>query len=478
MEERVLNEIVQAINVIYDPTTSSNARKSAYEFCERLKSDPGCLIYAQNLAHKSSLQPDTVRHFALGLLEDTVRIQWNSPSFDQHARDNLRNIISLLALEGTKDILEEKQYIKEKLAKLFSEVAKREWPSSWESMDIQLQEMAAKGPTTQELSLIVYRLLAEDIFLYDSAISDSRKKDLQRAMITAVVSAKVLESEYPEGVKISGESELTLMRGVPGNEGWLARWTSMLQSYCNILENNNSVAEKLAIAILKTLAAHLSWIIPKSIVEVGILQILLQLLLSPSLAIRKGASECLVILFSRNFYKDDDRASVFEPLLKGNGLDYIFKALALLQSTEDMLEEDAYEIMKLLVQAIVYFGVDQLCTKKITSQMPEQFPKYLELLYTISRHNSVFVSLQASIFWLTAFKHEQIAPNLFNFIPTIFDLCGEVLERFYRPAEESPQMTYALMDYDSTEEARDEFNKIKKRIVELIKQMSQVMVRC
>lgn len=78
---------------------------------------------------------------------------------------------------------------------------------------------------------MIYRSLAEDIFIYEDAIAELRKKDLQTAMICSVASARVLEEQYPEGVKIEGPNELIFMRGDAGNVGWLIRWTTSAERY-------------------------------------------------------------------------------------------------------------------------------------------------------------------------------------------------------------------------------------------------------
>lgn len=60
------------------------------------------------------------------------------------------NLVQLVAFDydvrqGTAPGKEEGTYIKEKLARLYVEVAKRQWPLSWPQMDEQLMQLYRSG---------------------------------------------------------------------------------------------------------------------------------------------------------------------------------------------------------------------------------------------------------------------------------------------------------------------------------------------
>lgn len=48
-------------------------------------------------------------------------------------------------IQGTLDILTEQSFIKEKVAKLFAEIAKKEWPSRWNDMDKLFQRLYSES---------------------------------------------------------------------------------------------------------------------------------------------------------------------------------------------------------------------------------------------------------------------------------------------------------------------------------------------
>lgn len=48
-------------------------------------------------------------------------------------------------IQGTLDILTEQSFIKEKVAKLFAEIAKKEWPSRWNDMDKLLHRLYSES---------------------------------------------------------------------------------------------------------------------------------------------------------------------------------------------------------------------------------------------------------------------------------------------------------------------------------------------
>ncbi|RUS23456.1 hypothetical protein BC937DRAFT_86141 [Endogone sp. FLAS-F59071] len=494
--EQVFSKIIEALRLIYDPLVPNDARQAAQKYCDDIKFDPLSPLYGHALAHKDNCHPDVARHFGLGLIEDAIRFRWNDGTYGPSEKKKIRlavvdlvfRVVCLLRLSqlnrflrlrlidirGTNDIMEEKGFIKAKLATIFVEVAKREWPGRWEDMDHILQELYTSGQTTQELSLMIYRSLAEDIFIYEDAIAELRKKDLQTAMICSVSSAWVLEEQYPEGAKIEGPNELILMRGDAGNVGWLIRWTTSAERYATDWQQQQDVlAERLAVATLHTLAAQCEWILPKAILDAKLILISCQLLLSNSSEIRMAALECVLVLFSRNFPQIEDRSTVIWPVLDEGGLDIIFMAYSRAQSKagQGIEDESEYNFTKRLVQAVVNLGVIQICFKKNISLIPKQFKKYLEFICVIGQHPSMLVSAMTLEFWITALKHEYVKTNaaIAEMLPVVLELCVQKLAQDTLPTQE-----YTTIDFDSLGEIRIFAANARARVSEITKLLVQI----
>ncbi|KAF9202451.1 hypothetical protein BGZ49_007397 [Haplosporangium sp. Z 27] len=340
----------------------SPARQQAQEYCEGLKHDPLGPLYGYYLAHKDNQQPDVVRHFGLGLIEEAVRYRWSDGTLTMEVKAQIRFNVMTLAAEGSLPLLTEQTFIKEKVARLFVEVAKREWPGSWDEMDVFLRQLYFKDETGREMALLILRSLCEDVCIYDDAVASLRKKDLRAGLLVIMASEMVLKEHYPEGVK-GHKSEITLMVGESGNDGWTARIATLLQELlprCQA-EIIPSSDEKIAVAALKTLASSLDWIISSSISSVPVVVLVCQSLLSSSKRVRLAGAECYDVLVSRNM-TDADREKIIWPLLDEGGVSLISKAYS--AYSEQILQGEAYEFIQKLVQATVNMGEQQLCAKR------------------------------------------------------------------------------------------------------------------
>ncbi|KAG0208586.1 hypothetical protein BGX28_000510 [Mortierella sp. GBA30] len=228
MDESALRQLLTALETIYNVSSTNEARQQAQEFCEALKQDPSGPLYGYYLAHKDNHQPDVVRHFGLGLIENVVRYRWSDGTVTLEIKEQIRlNVMSLVA-EGSLPMTTEQSFIKEKIARLFVEVAKREWPGAWDDMDTFLQQLFFKNETAREMVLIILRSLCEDVCIYDDPVAGLRKKDLRAGLIVIMASESVLKEQYPDGVK-GHQNEVTLMVGEPGNDGWISRLSTLVQ---------------------------------------------------------------------------------------------------------------------------------------------------------------------------------------------------------------------------------------------------------
>lgn len=78
--------------------------------------------------------------------------------------------------------MEEQGFIKEKVASVLVEIAKREWQLTWKSLAEDLQTVASLGLKQAELVLIIYRTLSQEIFTFAEDLPSSRIKLLRNCM--------------------------------------------------------------------------------------------------------------------------------------------------------------------------------------------------------------------------------------------------------------------------------------------------------
>ncbi|KAG0321131.1 hypothetical protein BGZ99_004109 [Dissophora globulifera] len=469
MDESVLKSLIVALETIYDVASTNDARQQAQKYCEDLKRDPSGPLYGYFLAHKDNQQPDVVRHFGLSLIEETVRYRWSDSALTLQIKAQIRlNAISLAA-EGTRPMLEEQAFIKEKIARLFVEVAKREWPGAWDDMDVCLRQLYYKDETGREMALLILRSLCEDVCVFDDAVAGLRKKDLRAGLAIIMSSELTLREQYPDGVK-GHKDEVTLMVGEAGNDGWISRLATLLQELLPRCQSQSRAIadEKIAIATLKTLASALGWVIVRSIAAVPIVGLVCQTLLCPSEKIRLAGAECYDVLSCRNL-ADVEREKIIWPLFEEGGIDLISKAY--LTYATEILDGEAYEFLQKTVQASVNLGEQQLCAKR-SAYVPKELSKFLQLLYAMASHPSALISSTVSFFWATLLRHDTFSKDatVHKFIPSLLELYSGHLAKDYKNRYEVDPVYrhFASIDFDSVTDFRGYAEKTFSRAVDVI----------
>jgi exportin-5 len=290
MSTEGINRIILSLDVIYSPSSTNEQRHEAQGFLESIKKLPECPFWGYQLALSDNNYNNIVRHYALNLLLASITnhyFEWDVPK-----KLAVRDWIVELA---TKVSPQDPHYIKNKIAFLWVEVAKRCWgqcllkkhPSltsdidtstndiinstsinsaandaalasnnvdasangftqfteeekqeSWMLMDSNLLELWNHSQITRELSLVIFRTLFEDIYLLDDPTVSKRRTVLISLCPEIVVSEKILSAKY--------EPNDTVRLFVSSNEGWLIKWCSLLEECIQFLVFNNSQPNSIA----------------------------------------------------------------------------------------------------------------------------------------------------------------------------------------------------------------------------------------
>ncbi|KAF9183378.1 hypothetical protein BGZ50_004265 [Haplosporangium sp. Z 11] len=469
MDESVVRNLLAALETIYNVTSTNEARQQAQEYCEALKQNPSGPLYGYYLAHKDNQQPDVVRHFGLGLIEGAVRYRWSDGTLTTDTKTQIRQNVMSLAAEGTLPILTEQSFIKEKVARLFVEVAKREWPGAWDDMDVFLRQLFFKDETRREISLLILRSLCEDVCVYDDAVASLRKKDLRAGLLVTMASESILKKHYPHGVK-GHKDEVTLMVGEAGNDGWISRLSVLLQELAQQCQSPAiaPVDEKITVAVLGTLASALGWVLVDAISATSVVPSICLALLSPSEKIRMGAADCYDVLSCRNL-SEAEREKIIWPLLDDGGIELISKAY--MAYATQILQGDAYKFLQKMVQATVNLGEQQVCAKR-NAHVPKDLQKFLQLLYAMASHPSVLISSTVALFWTTILGHETFSKHstVHGFVPPLLALYSGHLAKDFenRRKADTVYCHFASLDFDSVTEFRVAAGHTFQRAVNVI----------
>jgi exportin-5 len=308
-----LPNLIEALRAIHDPRTPNDVRHSASSFLESSKTDPQAPDWGYALASDTS-QPPEVRHMGLKLLEHGLRYGFTSAGAEAATTEDetVRQLADyetearrLREVRGWVERLAggvgngEPAFVRNKIAQLWVEVAKRLWggeEEGWSGMDAGLVALwegrapsvsnggggqtppaanEAPGDRLEKVQMVleILETLSEDVFNRDDAAVQTRGSELGKACVDVFIPAEVLAREFPErDAAYNGIS----MRS--GEQGWITRIAELLQ-WClgpgGGLQGGASgrEAERVADTVVKALAAlkaAVGWVMPKALAATNI----------------------------------------------------------------------------------------------------------------------------------------------------------------------------------------------------------------
>ena len=84
--------------------------------------------------------------------------------------------------KGIQDIIKEPNHIKDAIARIIVEIAKREWPQQWPSFLVELETLSLKGDAQSELVMFVMLRLVEDVAVLQTLEQNQRRKEIYQAL--------------------------------------------------------------------------------------------------------------------------------------------------------------------------------------------------------------------------------------------------------------------------------------------------------
>lgn len=267
-----LTQVLNALQAIYDPASNNDTRRHATEYLEEAKRHPEAPSHGHTLALDRD-QPAQLRHYGLTMLEFSIKYKWEDFSEEQDTA--LRNYVVELAQHVS---AEDPVYLRNKVAQLWTEVAKRSWGAEWMDMDQQLVELWQTSLHHQAVVLYVLETLSEEIFNREDTTAGLRGSDLGRACVEIFTPTAVLTEHLP-----TRDKSLNVRYG---DEGWLKRLCDNL-SWCLAQDCQNQDAIKLsAVKTMNALRACMPWVIPKAIAAVQVIEHVCKALAVPVIALQ------------------------------------------------------------------------------------------------------------------------------------------------------------------------------------------------
>ncbi|XP_014321475.1 exportin-5 isoform X3 [Myotis lucifugus] len=437
-------QLVKAVTVMMDPSSTQRYRLEALKFCEEFKEKcPVCVPCGLRLAEKTQIA--IVRHFGLQILEHVVKFRWNSMS--RLEKVYLKNSVMELIENGTLNILEEENHIKDVLSRIVVEMIKREWPQHWPDMLIELDTLSKQGETQTELVMFILLRLAEDVVTFHT-LPFQRRRDIQQTLTQNME-------------RIFSFLLNTLQENV--------------NKYRQVKTDNSQEPKaqancRVGVAALNTLAGYIDWVSMSHITAENckLLEVLCLLLNEQELQL--GAAECLLIAVSRKGKLEDRKPLMV--LFGDVAMHYILSAA----QTADGggLVEKHYVFLKRLCQVLCALG-NQLCALlgvDSNVETPANFGKYLESFLAFTTHPSQFLRSSTQMTWGALFRHEILSrdPLLLAMIPKYLRASmTNVVKMGFPSKTDSPSCEYSRFDFDSDEDFNAFFNSSRAQQGEVMR---------
>lgn len=262
-----LSQVLEALQAIYAPNSSNDTRRQATEYLEQAKRHPDAPSQGYTLANDGA-QPAALRHYGLTMLEYSIKYSWED--FTPEQGTQLRGYVTDLATNIGPD---DPVYLRNKVAQLWTEVAKRSWGAEWLDMDEQLLSLWQHSLHHQAIVLYVLETLSEEIFNRDDATAGLRGSDLGRTCVEIFTPLAVLQEHLPTRDK--GPDVRC------GDEGWLKRLCDNLVWCLGQDYQNQEAIRTLAVKTMNALRAAMPWIIPKAIAATQVIGALCRALAVP-----------------------------------------------------------------------------------------------------------------------------------------------------------------------------------------------------
>lgn len=271
----IVPKILAALEIVYNPRSNNQSRIDAQSFLESVKSLKEGPSHGFTLSSDRSQSP-IVRYYGLSLLEHSITHKWDS--YEEEEAAYLRGWVLKLAEHLSR---EDPQYIRNKVAQLWVEVAKRCWGAEWMDMDamlVQLWQIPGFG-VHKELVTSILSSLSDEIIGGDDPIVADRELILDKAVVDVFMPAAVITEDFPNREP-----------GQPvryGDEGWLQRSTGVLAE-CLVSDLQNEDVRSCAVKVLSLITVILPWAFPKAIIRSNMVKFLYEgLAAAPHMSVQK-----------------------------------------------------------------------------------------------------------------------------------------------------------------------------------------------
>ncbi|RMZ85893.1 hypothetical protein DV737_g357, partial [Chaetothyriales sp. CBS 132003] len=375
--------ILQALQLIHNPSTDNADRRQASDFLEQVKTSPNAAGQAFLLARDRAQLP-LVRHFGLSILDHIIRHHLHE--LDHAQSDKLRKQIVDLGI-SVNDI--DPLFIRNKIAELWIDLAKRSWALDWFDLDQLLCGLWYKGHIQQDFVLTVLENLSDDTFVREDTTAVLRGKDLNSALVEIFTSP----ADFNGGIKVGSVTQHVRS----GQEGWLRRISQCLNSYPS--DSASEASEKAtALRAMAALRSAFGWIMSSAIVSAECLSAVCNCLMKQDEDLLVATLDALLALYSRHSFDMTELQSLVYPLCQPSSVDILQQVYNWSIVEVDEIDSGKYTISKKLSELVSLLS-DNLIIYSPPSHEALDLASFLQFTIIIAQHQSLIVSIPAVHAW-------------------------------------------------------------------------------
>ncbi|KAI9894139.1 MAG: hypothetical protein M1814_003993 [Vezdaea aestivalis] len=425
-----LQRILEALQIVHAPQSSNDQRQAATAFLEDSKKESPYNGYT--LASDTSQSP-VVRHYGLSWLEQALRYRWEEYD-DEHTA-----VLRTWVIELGKNIRQEDPgFLRNKVAQLWAETAKRCWGSEWMDMDSMLNEMWLASMVHKEFVLIVLESLSEDVFSREDPVATLNSQVLSKACVEIFTADSVLKTHFPD--------RDTDMGVRCGGEGWMVRVGELLGNCLKFGVEQNQQAVLKALTLLKSTT---TWAILPGLAFSRTVERCCGCMGSPNPPTQLAAIEVLHNIYMRSPMTDEDFRELVLPMFQTDTVLLMRKLYEWTIVDVTDIDEEKYLLSKKLSELLSSLA-------GFLEERPEEIPEaadvpgFLEMLLAVTRNSSLTVSIPILNMWTKLLKSEGVVESdaASQMIPPLLELCSDRLIRYEQLPEDSKDVCSLFLNED------------------------------
>ncbi|KAI9703977.1 MAG: hypothetical protein M1820_005759 [Bogoriella megaspora] len=455
-----------ALEAVYNPQSSNGTRQEATAFLEEAKRNSQAPTLGHTLAADKA-QPPAIRHFGLSMLEYPIKYRYEDLEEQQQAAILRQWVVGLAKAIDDSD----PAFIRNKIAHIWAEFAKKSWMTDWFDMDMLLVEMWQGSMAHKGVVLYVLEMLSEDIFNREDSSAGLRGPDLAKACVEIFTPLSVLNEHY----KSSRPAELVEARC--GEEGWISRLCDLLASCLQSDPQNDARAHSCAIKVLNSLKAAINWIMPKALHATHCLDHLCEALAVPDVQIQMATTEVLFAFYNRAqgpFIQEPEYTQMFTSMLTPSRVCLLRDVYHYSQVRINDLDEPRYAVCKKFAEVLSMIG-------EFIEHRPSAVPAgtdltiFFDLLTEALRNPSLVVSIPVLHAWTRLLRSKFVNETeaVTRLIGVLLEICSSRLLRYEYLPDDSDEVTLAFLseDFDTIPERHAFLGNYRRYCVDVVERI-------